>query len=301
MGGCCRLFGAGVRRRRPTPSRPASLRGRVTDEQGAVVPGAADRGAQPGDGRGAFDGHATQGEYLLPALPVGSYRLEVQSTRVPVAVMQNLRARGGAGRGAEREAVGRRPHARRSPSWASRPRSRRSPPPSGTVIDQKTVQEIPLNGRHFVDLGLLIPGSVAPQPATGFLTAPLRGQGSFAFNTAGNREDTVNFMINGINLNDQVQNQITFQPLDQHRGRVQGRQLDAQRRVRAQLGRRREHRHALGHATTTTARRSSSSATSRSTRELLQPRRASRSRRSTATSSAATSAARSSRTRPSSS
>jgi hypothetical protein len=62
-----------------------------------------------------------------------------------------------------------------------------------------------------VDLGTLIPGSVTP-PQAGFLTAPLRGQGSFAFNTAGNREDTVNFMINGINLNDQVQNQITFQP-----------------------------------------------------------------------------------------
>src|SRR5206468_2297857 len=81
----------------------------------------------------------------------------------------------------------------------------------GQVITQRTVQEIPLNGRHFVDLGLLIPGSVTP-PQNGFLTAPLRGQGSFAFNTAGNREDTVNFMINGINLNDMVQNQITFQP-----------------------------------------------------------------------------------------
>ncbi|MDQ3816732.1 MAG: TonB-dependent receptor, partial [Acidobacteriota bacterium] len=81
----------------------------------------------------------------------------------------------------------------------------------GTVINQRTVQEIPLNGRHFVDLGLLLPGSVAP-PQNGFLTAPLRGQGSFAFNTAGNREDTVNFQINGVNLNDMVQNQITFQP-----------------------------------------------------------------------------------------
>ena len=49
-------------------------------------------------------------------------------------------------------------------------------------------------------------------PQNGFLTAPLRGQGSFAFNTAGNREDTVNFMINGVNLNDPAQNQITFQP-----------------------------------------------------------------------------------------
>src|SRR5262249_19460494 len=81
----------------------------------------------------------------------------------------------------------------------------------GQVINQKTVQEIPLNGRHFVDLGLLTPGSVPP-PQNGFLTAPLRGQGSFAFNTAGAREDTVNFMINGVNLNDMSQNQITFQP-----------------------------------------------------------------------------------------
>ncbi|HEX4749381.1 MAG TPA: TonB-dependent receptor, partial [Bryobacteraceae bacterium] len=81
----------------------------------------------------------------------------------------------------------------------------------GTVINQRVVQEIPLNGRHFVDLALLIPGTVTP-PANGFLTAPLRGQGAFSFNSAGGREDTVNFMINGINLNDPNQNQITFQP-----------------------------------------------------------------------------------------
>src|SRR5207247_6107760 len=73
----------------------------------------------------------------------------------------------------------------------------------GTVINQRTVQEIPLNGRHFVDLGLLVPGSVAP-PHNGFLTAPHRGQGSFDINTAGNREDAGNFRINGVNLNDMV-------------------------------------------------------------------------------------------------
>src|SRR6185437_5825899 len=75
----------------------------------------------------------------------------------------------------------------------------------GEVINQRTVQEIPLNGRHFVDLGLLVPGTVTP-PQSGFLTAPLRGQGSFAINTAGQREDTTNWMINGINLSDEVQN-----------------------------------------------------------------------------------------------
>src|SRR5713101_2650089 len=81
----------------------------------------------------------------------------------------------------------------------------------GHVVNQFTVQELPLNGRHFVDLALVAPGSLVP-PTNGFLTAPLRGQGSFGVVTAGNREDTVNFQINGINLNDMVQNQITFQP-----------------------------------------------------------------------------------------
>src|SRR5256886_8253599 len=87
-------------------------------------------------------------------------------------------------------------------------------PPTPAVAkpnNKSTVKETPLNARHFVDLALIIRGSVTP-PQNGFLTAPLRGQGSFGLNTAGGREDTVNFMINGVNLNDMVQNQITFQP-----------------------------------------------------------------------------------------
>ncbi len=90
----------------------------------------------------------------------------------------------------------------------------------GSVVNQTTVQEIPLNGRHFVDLSMLTVGTVTP-PANGFLTAPLRGQGSFSFNSAGAREDSVNFMINGINLSDPNQNQITFPADHQHRQRIQ--------------------------------------------------------------------------------
>lgn len=81
----------------------------------------------------------------------------------------------------------------------------------GQVVNERTVQEIPLNGRYFIDLGLLIPGSVTP-PQNGFLSPPTRGGGSLALNTAGNREDTVNFQINGITLNDQVNNILNFNP-----------------------------------------------------------------------------------------
>jgi hypothetical protein len=81
----------------------------------------------------------------------------------------------------------------------------------GQVIDQASVQELPLNGRHFLDLTVLTPGGVVADTA-GSLTAPSRGLGANSFLTAGNREDSVNFQINGINLNDISQNQLTFQP-----------------------------------------------------------------------------------------
>ncbi len=81
----------------------------------------------------------------------------------------------------------------------------------GQVIDQTSVQELPLNGRHFLDLTVLTPGGVVADTA-GSLTAASRGLGANSFITAGNREDSVNFQINGINLNDISQNQITFQP-----------------------------------------------------------------------------------------
>jgi hypothetical protein len=82
----------------------------------------------------------------------------------------------------------------------------------GTVINQRTVQEIPLNGRHFrgsrtTDSGFS--DATAKRLSDG---AACAARARLPFNTAGNREDTVNFMINGVNLNDMVQNQITFQP-----------------------------------------------------------------------------------------
>src|SRR5436190_7565515 len=81
----------------------------------------------------------------------------------------------------------------------------------GHVVDQRIVQQLPLNGRYFLDLGLLVPGSVtAPQGA--FSSAPIRGLGSFAFTTAGNREETSNYVINGVTLNNLTNSSITFQP-----------------------------------------------------------------------------------------
>jgi hypothetical protein len=195
-----------------TPLRAQStgtIQGAVTDAQGSVVPGATVtvRNVATGVERSTVSDAA--GEYIAPSLAPGRYRIEThlsgfddQAREVEVEVARTSVVNIRLSVGALAEAVS---------VVGSTPVIETATTSVSQVISQRTVQEIPLNGRHFVDLGLLIPGSVTP-PQNGFLTAPLRGQGSFAFNTAGNREDTVNFMINGVNLNDPAQNQITFQP-----------------------------------------------------------------------------------------
>ena len=188
----------------------ATLQGTVTDAKGAVLPNATVLARNRNTAAERTSQTDNDGNYQFAALPVGLYTVEVRITgfktqvadqvtiEVARTVVQNFQMEIGAL--TEQVLVS-----------SDVPVIETTTTSVGTVINQRTVQEIPLNGRHFVDLGLLIPGSVTP-PQNGFLTAPLRGQGSFAFNTAGSREDTVNFMINGVNLNDMVQNQITFQP-----------------------------------------------------------------------------------------
>ena len=187
-----------------------SIQGNVTDSSGAAIAGARVVVKNAATGIERHVQTNASGDYEVAALPLGMYTVEVQSEKFATQVAKDVRLE-----------VGRNSVQNFNMNVASSGEVITVEANAATIdtttitvgqtIDRKTVQEIPLNGRHFVDLALLIPGTVTP-PQNGFLTAPLRGQGSFAFNTAGNREDTVNFMVNGINLNDMVQNQITFQP-----------------------------------------------------------------------------------------
>jgi hypothetical protein len=188
----------------------ATLQGTIKDEKGSVVPGAKVTARNLATGIERTTQSDSDGNYQIASLPVGSYSIGVEASGFKRQLVSNMSVE--VGRTIEKDfslEVG--TLEQNVNVTADTPVIETTTMSVGQVINQRTVQEIPLNGRHFVDLGLLIPGSVTP-PQNGFLTAPLRGQGSFGLNTAGGREDTVNFMINGVNLNDMVQNQITFQP-----------------------------------------------------------------------------------------
>jgi hypothetical protein len=125
----------------------------------------------------------SDGNYAVASLPVGTYSIQIEAQGFKRALVQHFAVE--VGRTIERNfelEVG--SVAENITVTADAPVIESATTSVGTVINQRTVQEIPLNGRHFVDLGLLIPGSVTP-PQNGFLTAPLRGQGSFGLNTGG--------------------------------------------------------------------------------------------------------------------
>ena len=175
-----------------------------------MVPNATVTVTDPAHGVDRTQATDSAGLYYVPSLPVGTYSVEVKAPGlapteakglildVGTTVTQNFKLTVAT----STQVV---------EIQATAPLVDASTASLESVVNERSVQEIPLNGRHFTDLSQMTVGTVTG-PAVGNLTVPLRGQGTFSFNSAGGREDTVNFMVNGINMNDANNQQVTFQP-----------------------------------------------------------------------------------------
>jgi hypothetical protein len=188
----------------------ATLQGTITDPSGAAVPNAKVVATNEATGVRSETVSDAAGGFLFPTLSIGVYKIEISAQAFQTTVLSGLKL-DVASTVTKNVELRLGQNSQTVEVTAVEPLVDVSSNTMGQVIDDKTVQQIPLNGRHFTDLSLLTPGTITP-PANGFLSAPLRGQGSFGINTAGQREDTTNWLVNGVNLNDNVQNQITFQP-----------------------------------------------------------------------------------------
>jgi len=187
-----------------------TLEGRVLDPSGAVVPDAVVRVQSPST---AFDVSVrtdAEGRYHVLGIPNGTYSVTVEAASFRSERIQALNL--DVGRTVVRdfhlnvsdvtEAVVVRTEV---------PLVDRATATVGHVVTDVTIQAMPLNGRHFMDLGLLVPGSVAPSQ-TGFSSRPIRGVGALAFNTAGNREEAVAFVVNGVSTNNLTFGSLIFEP-----------------------------------------------------------------------------------------
>ena len=80
----------------------------------------------------------------------------------------------------------------------------------GEVLSGNTVQSLPLNGRNTGQLALLLPGTMTYNPR-GFTNI-----GSVNMNRPfvnGNREQTNNFTVDGLDVNETIDNRVAYQPV----------------------------------------------------------------------------------------
>ena len=182
-----------------TAQTMAILQGRVFDRSGGVLADATIRVRASSIGFSVTVHTDAEGRYYVPAVPAGSYAVSAEAPGFRTEVIEHMSVDGGRTIvrdfrlpiGEQRETV---------IVSAEAPLIDRATAAVGYVVTAPSVQQMPLNGRHFTDLGLLVPGAVAPSQ-TGFSARPQRGTGVYAINVGGNREEAVDFLVNGVSTN----------------------------------------------------------------------------------------------------
>jgi Carboxypeptidase regulatory-like domain len=79
----------------------------------------------------------------------------------------------------------------------------------GQVISGTTIENLPLNGRNFSQLSLLLAGVVSTDPNS--FTEP-KNFGSGRPNVNGQREQENNYMLDGVDMNEVIDNLLPYQP-----------------------------------------------------------------------------------------
>jgi Carboxypeptidase regulatory-like domain/TonB dependent receptor len=182
-----------------------TVRGLVTDASGGVVAGAAITVADSETSFVRSTSTGADGQFALPLLLPGSYRLEVEHQGYKkhvepftLLVGQVLRVDVALQVGALTEEV-------RVEAPAAT--LQHDSGALGTVVDNRQITGLPLDGRNFLELALLAP---ATAPAAQGSASSVRGD--FAFSVAGGREDANGFLLDGVDNVDPKLNTPSVKP-----------------------------------------------------------------------------------------
>ena len=169
----------------------ASLRGTVLDPSGAPAGKLELRIINEATNESRRASSDEAGHYSAAELPPGTYRIEVAdqryrtfSARAVLAVNQDLRLDLPLALGTVSDQIDVR---------ASFVPVERDTPALNTRLDNRQITGLPLDGRNFLELALLAPGTVpAPQGSASSV------RGDFAFSVNGTREDFTSYLLDGI-------------------------------------------------------------------------------------------------------
>jgi len=181
----------------------ATVLGTVTDPSGAVFPHSQVALRSTATGTLATASTDERGEYSLPNLPVGPYRLEVQSKGFKTSLQSGILLQVGSSVqvnvtlqiGAVAESV-------EVKSEAAMAETRSNA--VAQVIDQHRIMELPLNGRQATQL-VYLAGGAAPQPASD-MTGSKSFYSSVVIAVFGSQGNTLNYLLDGGDNNDTFSN-----------------------------------------------------------------------------------------------
>src|SRR5260370_25031842 len=197
----------------------ARIEGIVTDATGSVLPGATVTATNTGTNASRVDVSNATGAYTLTALPVGDYRVQIdlsgfkpQVTPITLSVNQVARIdfKMQLGGVSEQLAV-----------TAAAPLIEKSTSEISTLIDEKQIENLPLNGRNFTQLATLapgvnrgIPGSNSSGGSAGQDAEIFRYSefGGAALSVNGLREQFNNYQIEGVDNKECLGNSIAYLP-----------------------------------------------------------------------------------------
>ena len=186
----------------------ASITGIVTDQSGATVPGATVTATNQATNV-EYNGVANEaGNYTITSLPVGSYVVKAELAGFKTAATKPIQVEASQiARIDIRLEIGSLEQTVEVSGEA--PVLQTETATVGEVISGTTLQALPLNGRNTGQLSLLLPGAVTPNPSS-FTSIRNFGGGRPFVN--GNREQTNNYTIDGVDMNESIDNLVAYQP-----------------------------------------------------------------------------------------
>ncbi|MGH9936329.1 MAG: carboxypeptidase regulatory-like domain-containing protein, partial [Blastocatellia bacterium] len=186
----------------------ATVTGTLSDPQGAAVPKVRVVATNQGTKLEYTAQTSDSGVYTIPFLPIGVYVLAVEaagfkklvSNEIKLEVNQTARIDLQLQVGGVNEIVN---------VLDVAPILQTESVMVGQVISGNTTTALPLNGRNFQQLTLLVPGTVNPNPQ-GFMNVGQGAQGRPYVN--GNREQGNAFLLDGISVDETIDNRIGYKP-----------------------------------------------------------------------------------------
>ena len=180
----------------------SAIAGVITDETGSVVPSATVTVTELGTGQVRTSSASASGEYIVPQLPPGKYDVKVKAkgfetslaSDVILQIAQRVRLDFTMKVGALSQQVEVSAHAAVMDTDTAS---------LGQTITQRTVNDLPLNGRNYLALGSLSPGVVPQIPASegpASFVASTTGRPDRSILVGGQRESSTSYLLDGVEL-----------------------------------------------------------------------------------------------------